>query len=59
MARCTVIKVPHPKREGSPVLLLQNYPQLRFYVSFLFEGKSRRGDGGHVLEAQVLRKVGK
>ena len=25
-ARCTVIKVPHPKREGGPVLLLQNYP---------------------------------
>ena len=24
--RCTVIKVPHPKREGGPVLLLQNYP---------------------------------
>ena len=23
---CTVIKVPHPKREGGPVLLLQNYP---------------------------------
>ena len=23
--RCTVIKVPHPKREGGPVLLLQNY----------------------------------
>ena len=24
--RCTVIKVPHPKREAGPVLLLQNYP---------------------------------
>ena len=24
--RCTVKKVPHPKREGGPVLLLQNYP---------------------------------
>ena len=24
--RCTVVKVPRPKREGSPVLLLQNYP---------------------------------
>ena len=24
--RCTVIKVPHQKREGGPVLLLQNYP---------------------------------
>ena len=24
--RCTVIKVPHPKREGGQVLLLQNYP---------------------------------
>ena len=24
--RCTVIKVPHPKKEGGPVLLLQNYP---------------------------------
>ena len=23
---CTVIKVPHAKREGGPVLLLQNYP---------------------------------
>ena len=24
--QCTVIKVPHPKWEGGPVLLLQNYP---------------------------------
>ena len=24
--RCTVIKVPHPKREGGQVILLQNYP---------------------------------
>ena len=23
---CAVIKVPSPKREGGPVLLLQNYP---------------------------------
>ena len=26
LCRCTVIKVPNPKREGGPVLLLQNYP---------------------------------
>ena len=26
LPRCTVIKVPHPKTEGRPVLLLQNYP---------------------------------
>ena len=39
MARCTVIKVPHPKRRGSPVLLLQNYSQIRFMFLILFEGK--------------------
>ena len=26
LSRCTVIKVPHPKKEEGPVLLLQNYP---------------------------------
>ena len=24
-----------------------------------FKGKGRRGDGGHVLKAQVLKRVGK
>ena len=26
VVRCTVIKIPHPKREGGQVILLQNYP---------------------------------
>ena len=32
--------------------------QLKFYVSFYLRGKSRRGDGSHVLRAQVFKGSG-
>ena len=34
------------------------YPSILCFFFYL-RGKSRRGDGGHVLRAQVLRGVGK
>ena len=42
-------------------LRFETLNQSKFYVSFYIfyiRGKGRRGDGGHVLRAQVLRGVG-